>query len=85
MPSKLQDTGRAGDVLIAISTSGNSQNIVDAAITAKAKGLTVIGLTGQQGGKMKQYCDIAICVPSPPLPRVQEYHLPVYHTHLQNC
>ena len=56
--------GESGDVLIAISTSGNSQNIVDAAITAKAKGLTVIGLTGQNGGKMKQYCDITICAPS---------------------
>ena len=72
--------GRAGDLLIAISTSGNSRNIVDAVITAKARGLTVIGLTGQNGGKMKQYCDIAICVPSNSTPEVQEYHLPVYHT-----
>ena len=72
--------GRTGDVLFAISTSGNSQNIVDAVITAKAKGLTVIGLTGQNGGKMKQYCDIAICVPATTTPEVQEYHLPVYHT-----
>ena len=72
--------GRAGDVLIAISTSGNSQNIVDAAITAKAKGLTVIGLTGQNGGKVKQYCDISICVPSQSTPEVQEFHLPIYHT-----
>jgi len=72
--------GKAGDLLLAISTSGNSQNIIDAVITAKAKGLTVIGLTGQNGGKMKQYCDIAICVPSTTTPEVQEYHLPVYHT-----
>ncbi|MEN8226755.1 MAG: SIS domain-containing protein [Bacteroidota bacterium] len=72
--------GRAGDLLIAISTSGNSQNIVDAVITAKARGLTVIGLTGQSGGEMKQYCDIAICVPSKSTPEVQEFHLPVYHT-----
>lgn len=72
--------GRKGDILIAISSSGNSQNIVDAVITAKAKGLTVIGLIGQTGGKMKQYCDISICVPSVSTPEVQEFHLPIYHT-----
>ena len=72
--------GEKGDVLIAISTSGNSQNIVNAVITAKAKGLTVIGLTGQSGGEMKQYCDIAICVPAVNTAEVQEFHLPVYHT-----
>jgi D-sedoheptulose 7-phosphate isomerase len=72
--------GQKNDVLIAISTSGNSQNIIDAAITAKAKGLTVIGLMGENGGRMKQYCDIAICVPSLSTPEVQEYHQPIYHT-----
>ncbi len=72
--------GQKNDVLIAMSTSGNSQNIIDAAITAKAKGLTVIGLTGENGGRMKQYCDIAICVPSLSTPEVQEYHQPIYHT-----
>ncbi len=72
--------GQKGDILIAISTSGNSQNIVDAAITAKAKGLTVIGLTGEHGGKVKQYCDISICVPAKNTAEVQEFHLPVYHT-----
>jgi len=72
--------GRENDVLFAISTSGNSQNVVYAAITAKAKGLRVIGLTGHQGGKMKQYCDTSICVPSSTTAEVQEYHLPRYHT-----
>lgn len=72
--------GKKGDVLFAISTSGNSQNVVNATITAKAKGLRVIGLTGKQGGKMKQYCDTAICVPSTTVAEIQEYHLPVYHT-----
>ena len=72
--------GQEIDVLIAMSTSGNSQNIVDAAITAKAKGLTVIGLTGQNGGRLKPYCDITICVPSLSTPEIQEYHLPIYHT-----
>lgn len=75
--------GRKNDVLIAITTSGNSQNIIDAAITAKAKGLKVIGLTGQTGGKLKQYCDVAICVPSTIIPEIQEFHLPVYHTMCQ--
>jgi D-sedoheptulose 7-phosphate isomerase len=72
--------GNSGDILIALSTSGNSQNIIDAAITAQAKGLKVIGLTGQSGGKMKEYCDITIRVPSNSTPEVQEFHLPVYHT-----
>jgi len=71
--------GRPGDLLIAISTSGNAQNVIDAAITAKAGGLTVVGLTGQHGGFLKPYCHIAICVPATSTPEVQEYHLPVYH------
>lgn len=72
--------GNHGDVLIAISSSGNSQNIVDAIITAKAKGMIVIGLTGETGGKMKPYCDILINVPEHRTSFVQELHLPVYHT-----
>ncbi|NOY37352.1 MAG: SIS domain-containing protein [Chlorobi bacterium] len=72
--------GNRNDVLVAISTSGNAQNVMDAAITAKAKGLTVIGLTGKSGGKLKRFCDISICVPADSTPEVQEFHLPVYHT-----
>lgn len=72
--------GDPGDVLIAISTSGNSQNVVDAAITAKAMGLKVIGLTGKTGGKVKEFCDITIRVPASSTPEIQELHLPVYHT-----
>jgi phosphoheptose isomerase len=68
------------DVLIAISTSGNSQNILDACITAKAINMKVIGLTGLTGGKMKQYCDILINVPEKRTSYVQELHLPVMHT-----
>jgi phosphoheptose isomerase len=67
------------DVIIAISTSGNSQNVVDACITAKAMKLKVIGLTGRSGGKMKQYCDILINVPETRTAFVQELHLPVLH------
>lgn len=72
--------GNEGDILIAITTSGNSRNVVDAAITAKAKGLTVIGLTGESGGKLKPLCDILIHVPGKSTAHVQELHLPVYHT-----
>jgi len=71
--------GRKNDVLLGISTSGNSQNVVDACIVAKAKGLKVITLTGEKGGKMKAYADVSICVPSSCTPDVQEFHLPVYH------
>jgi D-sedoheptulose 7-phosphate isomerase len=72
--------GEKGDVLIAISTSGNSRNILDAIITAKAKGMVVIGLTGETGGKMKSRCEILINVPGKSTALVQELHLPVYHT-----
>ena len=72
--------GKNGDVLIAITTSGNSRNVIDAAITARAKGLVVIGLTGESGGQLKKFSDIAIRVPAHRTAEVQEYHLPVYHT-----
>ena len=71
--------GNEGDVLIAISTSGNSQNIVDACITAKALNLNVIGISGKTGGKMKHYCDLLVNVPETRTAWVQELHLPVLH------
>jgi D-sedoheptulose 7-phosphate isomerase len=71
--------GNKGDVLIGLSTSGNAQNVVDAFIVAKAKGLITIGLTGETGGKMKDFCDILINVPEKRTAYVQELHLPVYH------
>lgn len=71
--------GNEGDVLIGISTSGNSQNVIDAIITAKAKGMVVIGLTGEKGGKMRSYCDILINVPGTRTAFIQELYLPVYH------
>ncbi|MGD0755254.1 MAG: SIS domain-containing protein [Bacteroidales bacterium] len=71
--------GQAKDVLIGLSTSGNSQNVVDACITAKAINLKVIGLTGMTGGKMKQYCDILVNVPEERTAYVQELQLPVLH------
>ena len=71
--------GRPQDVLLCISTSGNSKNVVQAAKAAKALGIRTIALTGESGGKLKALCDIAICVPETETYRVQEYHLPVYH------
>lgn len=71
--------GKNNDVLVALSCSGNSQNIIDACITAKAMNLKVIGLTGMTGGNMKQYCDILINVPEKRTAYVQELHLPVFH------
>lgn len=69
----------AGDILIAISTSGNAQNVAFAALTAKTQGAKVIALTGATGGKLKEIADICICVPETQTYRVQEMHLPVYH------
>jgi D-sedoheptulose 7-phosphate isomerase len=72
--------GKKGDVLLALSSSGNSQDVIDALITAKAIGLNTIGMTGEGGGEMKKYCDILINVPDVRTAYVQELHLPVYHT-----
>ena len=72
--------GDEGDVLIGISTSGNSQNIVDACIAAKTLNLKVIGISGKTGGKMKHYCDLLVNVPETRTAWVQELHLPVLHT-----
>lgn len=71
--------GNAGDVLIAISTSGNSENVLYAAEVARAKSIKVIALTGQSGGKLKDYADILINVPENETFKIQELHLPVYH------
>lgn len=72
--------GRKGDVLLAITTSGNSENVLNAAKVAKAKEMKVIGLTGRDGGELKALCDICIIVPGDITADIQEYHLPVYHT-----
>lgn len=72
--------GNKGDVLFAISTSGNSKNVIEAIISAKQKGMTVIGLTGKDGGKMKDLCDIEIRAPhSNYADRAQEIHIKVIH------
>lgn len=71
--------GAEGDVFLAISTSGNSKNILYACTVAKAKGMKVIGLTGKNGGKLKDMSDVAIVVPEEETYKIQELHLPVYH------
>ncbi|MBQ3848428.1 MAG: SIS domain-containing protein [Clostridia bacterium] len=76
---QLVGLGDKGDVLIAISTSGNSKNCGYAAITAKAMGIKVIALTGAKGGKLAEIADVTVKVPETETYKVQEYHLPVYH------
>ena len=71
--------GKAGDVFLGISTSGNSENVMYAAVTAKAKGLKVVGLTGKTGGKLAKLADVAIIVPEQETYKIQELHLPIYH------
>lgn len=72
--------GRKNDVFMGISTSGNSKNILYAAAVAKAKGMAVIGLTGEKESKLSQIADVCIRVPQKQTYMVQELHLPVYHT-----
>lgn len=71
--------GNAGDVLLAISTSGSSKNVYYAMVAAKAKGMKIIGLTGSREGTMDRLCDICIKAPASETYQVQEYHLPIYH------
>lgn len=71
--------GRRGDVYLAISTSGNSRNVLHAVPVAKALGIKVIGLTGRKGGKLKNEADVAITAPADETYKIQELHLPIYH------
>lgn len=77
----LEALGNKGDVLLAISTSGNSANVLEAIKTAKAKGMFVVGLTGKTGGKMAELCDVEIRAPhSEYADRAQEIHIKVIHS-----
>lgn len=71
--------GNEGDVFLGISTSGNSENILYALVAAKANGMKTVGLSGKDGGKMKEFCDEIIIVPEKETFKIQELHLPVYH------
>ena len=71
--------GREGDVLIGLSTSGNSRNVIQALQVARALGIHTVALTGPTGGRMKRLCEVCICVPGENTSAVQERHLPIYH------
>lgn len=71
--------GKKGDVFLGISTSGNSKNVMNAVVVAKALGMKVIGLTGKMGGELAKYADVAIKVPETETYMIQELHLPIYH------
>lgn len=76
---QIEGLAKAGDILFAISTSGNSKNVVLAVEAAKAMGVRTIGLTGSKGGKLDALCDTCIKVPSDHTPRIQEMHIAVGH------
>jgi D-sedoheptulose 7-phosphate isomerase len=76
---QIEANGVEGDMFIAISTSGNSENILQALSVAKERGLITVGLTGESGGKMAEICDFIVKVPSKETPRVQESHILVGH------
>jgi D-sedoheptulose 7-phosphate isomerase len=76
---QLEGMGQSGDIFIGISTSGNSQNIINAFEVAKQKGITTVALVGRDGGEMARMADIAIIVPSNDTPRIQESHILIGH------
>ena len=76
---QLEALGEAGDVAIGISTSGNSENVLEALKAAKEKGLITIGFTGKRGGKLKDIVDYCLHIPSDDTPRIQEGHITVGH------
>ena len=76
---QVQALGNPGDILVGISTSGNSENVMQALRAAKENALTTIGLTGRDGGRMAELCDILINVPDPVTALVQEVHITVGH------
>ncbi len=75
----LMSLGQAGDILLALSTSGNAKNVYTAAKVAKGLGLTVLALTGGNGGKLNEVADICIIAPESETFKIQELHLPIYH------
>lgn len=80
----IEGCAHQGDVLVAISTSGNSTNIVEAAKTARSQGVYVIALTGESGGKLCKHCDLLLNVPSKDTPRIQECHVMIGHILCEN-
>ena len=76
---QLYGYGRKGDAFLGISTSGNSKNVMNATVVARALGIKVIGLTGVKGGELASVADVAVKVPETETYMIQELHLPVYH------
>lgn len=76
---QIEANGKEGDVFIGISTSGNSDNIIEALKTCREKDITTIGMTGEIGGRMTELCDYCIKVPSQETPRIQESHILIGH------
>lgn len=76
---QVEGLGQAGDVLVGISTSGNSKNVVKAVEEAKKKGLKTIAFTGQGGGRLGELCDVTVAVPSKVTARIQEMHILAGH------
>lgn len=76
---QLYGFGREGDVFLGITTSGNSQNVMSATVVARALGIKVLGLTGENGGELSQVANVCVKVPETETYMVQELHLPVYH------
>lgn len=76
---QLEGLGQEGDLFIGISTSGNSQNVINAFVSAKDRGITTVALVGRDGGKMAAMADYAIVIPSHATPRIQESHLLIEH------
>lgn len=75
----IKAVGNQGDILIGLSTSGNSKNVVNALIQARKQGVITVGFTGLGGGKMKEHCDVLIEIPSKDTPRIQECHMLIGH------
>jgi D-sedoheptulose 7-phosphate isomerase len=76
---QVEAIGKSGDIILAISTSGNSPNVLRAVEVAKKLGLTTIGLSGESGGKLRSCVDLCLCVPSDSTPRIQEAHSLIIH------
>ncbi|MFH0934712.1 MAG: D-sedoheptulose 7-phosphate isomerase [Pseudomonadota bacterium] len=76
---QLRGLGRSGDVLVGISTSGNSRNVIHAIEAAREMNIAVIGMTGENGGSMAKLCEVCLKVPSTSTPRIQEMHIAIGH------
>ena len=81
---QLEGLGRPGDLLVGLSTSGNSQNVCNAFGIARSKGIKIVGLLGRDGGRLKTMADLAIVVPSQTTDRIQEVHMKIIHTVIES-